>query len=129
MLCSMRFLLTFFLSLTFALAGGGTSEAAASTLYVSPTGSGSACSVVAPCGSFQTAYNAASPGDTVSVAGGSYSGQSISGSKGLPQVEFRASSGTPTLSGLSISADNVLVDGLSVTDTLSVDAGCSLYLA
>ncbi len=50
---------------------------AASTLYVAPGGSGSACTSSAPCGSFDAAYAAAAPGDTVQVAGGTYSGQSI----------------------------------------------------
>ena len=53
---------------------------AASTLYVAPGGSGSACTSSAPCGSFDAAYAAAAPGDTVQVAGGSYSGQSITAS-------------------------------------------------
>ena len=53
---------------------------AASTLYVAPGGSGSACTSSAPCGSFDAAYAAAAPGDTVQVAGGTYSGQSITAS-------------------------------------------------
>ncbi len=54
------------------VSGGGT------TLNVSPSGSDSnACSQASPCKTFDRAYKASSPGDTVLVGSGSYPGQTI----------------------------------------------------
>ena len=53
--------------------------APAATLHVSHSGSdASACSAVAPCDSFERAYEVARPGDVVRVAGGTYDGLSLS---------------------------------------------------
>ena len=55
----------------------GTSRAGR-TVYVSPNGRNSnPCSQSAPCASFGRAYLAASPGDVVQVAGGSYPAQTL----------------------------------------------------
>jgi chitodextrinase len=43
-----------------------------------------------PCGSFQRALNVAQAGDTITVAGGTYPGQQLTGSK---QVTFRVAAG------------------------------------
>jgi hypothetical protein len=48
-----------------------------SNLYVSPNGSGSSCTRAQPCGSFARAYLTARPGQTVVLAGGTYSPQDI----------------------------------------------------
>ena len=53
--------------------------AQADTLHVSRSGSASsACSAMAPCESFERAYEVAGPGDVVRVAGGTYDGLSLS---------------------------------------------------
>jgi hypothetical protein len=74
-----------------ALLLAAAAPAEGSTLYVSPNGSGSACTGAAPCGSFAAAYAAAHPGDTVLVAAGNYAGQSIpaAGDRPGPPVVFR----------------------------------------
>jgi hypothetical protein len=66
----------------------------ASPLYVSATGSDSGpCTRAAPCASFDRAYHAARPGQTVLVAGGTYPGQDLSADpakKGGPDVVIQA---------------------------------------
>jgi hypothetical protein len=64
------------------------SAAGGNTYYVSPTGSGSACTQVAPCGSFNTAYQMASSDDTVIVEAGTYASQTIAydGTKTTPVI-------------------------------------------
>src|SRR4051812_14841689 len=70
--------------------------AQAATLHVSPGGSGGSCSAASPCGSFDAAYRAARPGDTVEVAGGSYGRQEIPAlGRSAPRIEFRPASGAP----------------------------------
>lgn len=58
------------------LAACGAADAA--VWHVSPAGSDSApCTPAAPCASFDRAYRAAAPGDTVTVAAGEYGGQTV----------------------------------------------------
>ena len=60
-------------------ASGGTAEdAKPPSLYVSPTGSDSSrCTSSAPCATWNRAYQIASPGSVIAVAGGQYPGQLI----------------------------------------------------
>lgn len=104
-------LLTAFLAAMVLLLAAGSASASAATRYVTPTGSGTACTVVAPCGSFQTAYNAAASGDDVQVASGSYAGQGVSG--GTKSVSFTGSTGV-VLHDLGVDAPNLLFDGINI---------------
>jgi hypothetical protein len=64
------------LATVLAVAGGA--QATGSTLYLSPSGSdANSCSQSAPCLTFDHAYHAAQPGDTVEVADGAYGPQTI----------------------------------------------------
>src|SRR4051794_27373745 len=56
-----------------ALAGPSAAGAAPTTLYTSPTGSGSTCSSGSPC-AIATAFSNAAAGDTISVGSGTYTG-------------------------------------------------------
>lgn len=60
------------------ITGGGVSLAAARTWYVSPTGTGSSCSTSSPC-LLPTAVSAATGGETVVLAGGSYGDVTVRG--------------------------------------------------
>lgn len=53
--------------------GGATARAGATAHFIAPGGSGSACSQTAPC-ALQTALAAAGDGDTLYLAGGTYTG-------------------------------------------------------
>jgi parallel beta-helix repeat protein len=59
----------------------------AAEYHVTPTGSGSACSMAAPCGTVGAAQTLAAAGDTVWIHGGNYSGPS----SGLVGVAFSKS--------------------------------------
>lgn len=88
-------------------------SASSNTYYISPTGSGFACTQVAPCGNFNTAYQVASSDDTVIVEAGSYPSQSIDydGTKTTPvifQVD-RDGSGN----AVSVTTQGVTVNGAS----------------
>jgi hypothetical protein len=67
-------LVLLFILVTHARGAGNPPEA---TRFVSPDGSGSACTRTAPCGSFAQAYRSARPGQVVDVAGGTYPPQTI----------------------------------------------------
>jgi chitodextrinase len=90
-------------------------------LYLSPSGSDSAgCTQAAPCRNLKRAYDLAAPGATVELAGGSYGSQSISGSKAAPRVVFRPASGASvSLGSTSISADNLELRDMAVSDWVS----------
>jgi hypothetical protein len=73
-------------------------------LYVSPHGSGSACTRAAPCGSLARAYRTARPGQTVQVAGGTYGPQVIppdSSKTSSQHVVFRPARGARVVIGCS----------------------------
>jgi hypothetical protein len=88
--------------------------ASAATLHVSPGGSGGRCTAAAPCGSLASAYRAASPGDVVEVAAGSYGSQSVSKDPGKPRgsarVVFRAR-GAVTMPEFTTRANDVTYVG------------------
>jgi parallel beta-helix repeat protein len=58
--------------------------AGAATYYVAPTGSGSACTLAAPCRQIRTALTLVAPNDTIQVADGSYLGFDVDDIDGLP---------------------------------------------
>ena len=78
----------------------------------------------AACGSFDAAYDRASPGDTVNIAGGSYGSQSINGDKGstTPVIVQTAPNATVNMSGLTVSADYTNVRGpITVSGGMNVN--------
>jgi hypothetical protein len=93
--------------------------ASPNTFYVSPTGSGFACTQVAPCGSFDTAYQVASSDDIVIVKAGTYSPQTINydGTKTTPvifQAERDGSGNAANITTQSIfgnGASHIVLDG------------------
>src|SRR5689334_1247282 len=58
--------------------------AGAATYYVSPTGTGTACSLATPCRQIRTALLLVAPNDTIQVADGSYLGFDVDDIDGLP---------------------------------------------
>jgi len=106
--------------------------------YVSPTGSGTSCTEAAPCGSLQSAYMRAAPGDTVFLAwnGPWFTRQRIgpSANKGSAPacsspslrsgcVRFTPAPGyAPSITGaVAICADYVELDSIDVAGTLVPD--------
>jgi len=83
--------------------------------FVSPAGSdGNACTQTAPCKSFDRAYQVAQPGDTVSVAPGSYGAQVISyvqGRDSAAQVNFVPSGQVVIQGDVEIHASAVHLQG------------------
>jgi hypothetical protein len=79
---------------------------ASADVFVAPGASdGNPCTAGAPCGSFERAYQAASPGETVHVAGGSYGGQDIDAAhKSGPDVVFQPAPGA------SVTVHNIDID-------------------
>jgi hypothetical protein len=69
----------------------GCASAEAATWQVTATGSGTACTAAAPCGSFDVAYKKAAPGDVVEVANGNYASQTLTAKAGAtaPNVVIR----------------------------------------
>jgi parallel beta-helix repeat protein len=58
--------------------------AGAATYYVAPTGSGTACTLAAPCRQIRDALLLVAPNDTIQVADGSYLGFDVDDIDGLP---------------------------------------------
>jgi hypothetical protein len=118
----MRLLL---LALVSALMFVDIAVAEAATLHVAPSGSDAGrCAASAPCRTFYRAYRAASPGDVVQVAGGSYGSETIPalGRSGRA-IEFRPARGAAVrLAGLAVRADRVVVRRMRVADWLSIDS-------
>jgi hypothetical protein len=97
--------------------GGRTAEG--TTWHVAPGGSGGACSRPAPCGSFDVAYDRASPGDRVRLAAGSYGPQAITGDKRstAPVVIEPAPDASVQVDGvLDVNADHVTVRRVGASD-------------
>jgi hypothetical protein len=94
--------------------------------FVSATGSGSACTAPAPCGSFDAAYRAAAPGEVVQVAAGSYGSQQIpSGvAKSAPAVVFQPAGGAVTIGSLNVFGSHVDVRDVA-TGFVDVESGAS----
>lgn len=109
----------------------GAQPAGAATLFVAPAGSGASCEDHDPCGSLDEAYRAASPGDTVEVAPGSYGSQEVDKDPGKPPgspaVTFQAAGAI--LSGFTTHASDVHYVDLHVTSsTAFVKAGRNVTL-
>lgn len=103
------------------LSGATQAATSAATLYVSPTGSDSAaCTSTAPCKSFNAAYQRALPGDTVSVAAGTYGNQTILADAdkavGSAEVVIRAN-GVVTAGDLTVKANDVRTVDIDVSLT------------
>ena len=103
------------------LAGAASGAESPPVLHVSPSGSdGGPCSQTRPCRSFDRAYRAAVPGQTVVVAGGTYGGQTIGvdQSKTSPRdVVFVPARGSrPAIggSGLTIFGRHIEIRGIAV---------------
>jgi hypothetical protein len=89
-------------SLLLSTPHSGVAAARAETLHVAPNGSDSGdCSQSRPCKSFDRAYAAAAPGQTVEVAGGTYPDQDLrAGAKSAgPRVVFRPAAGASVAIG------------------------------
>ena len=108
------------------LAAAGSAQAA--TRFVAPAGSDSAtCARSAPCGSLSRAYRAATPGDTVKLADGTYDDTSLpldTTKDGAKDVVFVPAAGAaPRFSAaLHIGARHVELRGMQLQDTLHIDA-------
>ncbi|HST54961.1 MAG TPA: choice-of-anchor Q domain-containing protein [Solirubrobacteraceae bacterium] len=95
-------------------------------LYMAPSGSDSgSCTQSAPCASLARAYTVAQPGDTVELAGGTYSGTSLPAvsKSSTTDVLFKAASGaTPTFSNtVHVAAQHVELDNIKFASTFWVD--------
>ncbi|HET9721519.1 MAG TPA: hypothetical protein VFP32_00615, partial [Candidatus Saccharimonadales bacterium] len=102
----------------FAATGGYwlLSSHAATIWYVSTSGSGTVCSQAQPCASFDQAYQNASTGDTVQVAAGTYSSQSISSSNAniSGMVTFQPCNGCSVIvQGISISSPWITINNMT----------------
>ena len=93
------------------------------SLFVSPDGADTGqCGRSTPCGSFEHAYEVASPGEVVEVADGSYGAQQFSGSTkaGDQQVVFRPAPGASVTTGPLTFGGNLATDrgpsGITVRD-------------
>jgi hypothetical protein len=76
--------------------------AARATLFVAPDGSDDGtCTRAAPCASLDRAYQVASPGETVEIAGGSYPSQTINSKPKMrpPFVVFKEAPGARVIIG------------------------------
>jgi hypothetical protein len=116
------------LGLAVILALFSAAPATAETLYVAPRGDDDAdcLSAATACRTFDRAYQAAEPGDTVEVAGGRYPSQPIfevagrTDEKDRPDVTFRPAEGAEVTLGcwddgsncLAIEAHHVTVEGM-----------------
>jgi chitodextrinase len=99
------------------------------SLYVSPSGSdANACAQSAPCASFDRAYHAAQPGQTVTLAGGSYGAQTLTpdASKSSVIVFLPTAGANVTVSDLTVDgADHLEFDSMTITNGWAVNQGSS----
>jgi len=109
----------------------GVAEAGAVTRYVAPGASGSACTQAAPCGSLNQAYQAAQPGDVVSVAAGSYGTQVVQKDPdkplGSPAVGFQMTGAR--FSDIRSSANDVHYIGPTASTIIEFRAGRNVVLS
>ena len=97
-------------------------------LLVGPGGSDADCSRDAGiCASLGGAYGKASPGDVIEVAPGDYGLQHLPqrGLGGRPVVVRAATPGTVSLAGLNVNTGSVTIEGVRLTEGLSVQPGRS----
>ena len=91
------------------------------TVFVSPAGSDTAaCTVAAPCRSFNRAYTVASPGQTVEVAAGSYGTQQVNADAtktSAADVVFAPAAGAAvTLGALNVYAKHFEVRSMTLSE-------------
>ncbi|HEY6696000.1 MAG TPA: hypothetical protein VI006_24320, partial [Solirubrobacteraceae bacterium] len=113
---SVRILLSLAVGLLLGVAAPATASAA--TLYVAPSGSGSACSSSSPCSSWDVALDKAAPGDHVQMAAGTYPSQTLTrDSTNLAPVVFEPAEGVDrvTVGTLVLRADYVTVRGVDAS--------------
>ncbi|MDW3219310.1 MAG: S-layer homology domain-containing protein [Acidimicrobiales bacterium] len=116
-------------SLAVSLVVAASPAAAASTWYVSTTGSGTACTSSSPCGSFEAALGKAKPGDTVRVKAGSYGLQeidrSVSWNAASANITFRphSGSGTVTVGGIRSHVPSLTFTGFIDTGVMYFHPG------
>ena len=98
--------------------------------YVTPSGSGTACTESAPCGSFSAAYAAAPPRAVVKIAAGTYGNQTLPAltKPSSEPVLFVPASGAVTIGDLEISADHVEVRGVATDGWAVVDDATDVVL-
>ncbi|MEQ8841233.1 MAG: S-layer homology domain-containing protein [Acidimicrobiales bacterium] len=100
---------------------------AASTWYVSASGSGSDCSSAKPCGSFEAALGKARPGDTVLVRAGSYPLQtidrSVSWGASASNITFRPTGGKVTVGGIRSHVPSLTFRGFNNSGVMYFHAG------
>ena len=92
--------------------------ALAADRYIAPSGSDSApCTAAAPCQSLARAYQAAAPGQSIEVAGGSYPTQTVpyvaSHGAGADVVVRSAAGATPSFNQLNIAGTHVDIGGIA----------------
>ena len=98
-------------------------EATGRVLYVSPTGSDAgACSAAQPCRSLDRAFDRASGGSRVQIAGGTYPTQTITGDRGSEVVFATTPSQRVEIRGdLQILGDHVTIAGpVNVSGSLEI---------
>jgi len=110
-----------------------TTDCAAPALYVATNGSDrTACTRTAPCASFNRAYQLATPGDVIQVAGGTYAAQTVLRSnpaKSAPATMFTPAPGsTVTVAGnLALGQNNGSLSGNTpshlVFDGININGG------
>jgi hypothetical protein len=94
-------------------------------VYVSSGGNDSTCvrgDQSRPCVTLNRAFTIASCGDTVSVADGTYGGQTISAGKSCSPstpVKFVAASGRPSFAVVNVRTSYVWIEGMKVPHSLS----------
>jgi chitodextrinase len=99
-------------SIVCAIFFGLAAPAQAATHYVSASGNdGASCTQAAPCKSLQRGYAVAASGDTVQVAAGTYSAQTVPG--GTKAVTFKGVAATIVRS-MVVDAQNVTFDSINI---------------
>jgi hypothetical protein len=108
-----------------ALLSASSAEATGSVLHVSPAGSDAgACSAAQPCRSLDRAFDRASGGGRVQIAGGTYPTQTITGDRGSKVVFATAPSQHVEIRGdLRVLGDHVTIAGpVNVSGSLEIGA-------
>jgi hypothetical protein len=90
--------------------------AQAATLHITPSGTGTGCTLTSPCDTLRDAYNVAQPGDTIQLAPGTYPSQgtfSDPAMSGTNQVTVLGGQGV-VVRQIVNRASNVTFDGLDL---------------
>jgi parallel beta-helix repeat protein len=97
--------------------------ALAATYYVSPTGTGSACTQAQPCRQIRTALTHVGPSDTILVADGSYLGFDVDDVDGLPgqPITIRAQGAGANVTATTDRPDNRDTIFITFSDWIVID--------